>query len=70
MLGSLDVREPKGTRMNRTVPRNVLLTGALVAVLGLWFGLRSSETLGAYGDCIAAHGYGADAWAACDLEVR
>ena len=56
--------------MNRTVPRNVLLTGALVAVLGLWFGLRSSETLGNYGDCIAAHGYGGDAWAACDLEVR
>ena len=56
--------------MNRTVPRNVVLTGCLVAVLGLWFGLRSTDTLVAYGDCLAAHGYGGDAWRACDLEVR
>ncbi|HEX8570477.1 MAG TPA: hypothetical protein VF699_11230 [Caulobacteraceae bacterium] len=56
--------------MQRTLPRNVVLTGCLVAVLGLWFGLRTSPTLAAYGDCLAAHGYGSQAVSVCDLEVR
>ena len=55
--------------MNRTVPRNVLLMGGLVAVLGLWFGLQTTDTLVAYGDCVSAHGMG-EAWRVCDLEVR
>jgi hypothetical protein len=55
--------------MNRTVPRNVLLTGALVAILGLWFGLQATDTLADYGNCVSAHGIG-DGWRACDLEVR
>ena len=54
--------------MQRTLPRNVVLMGALVAALGLWFGVRSSGTLAAYGDCVAAHGQ--DAFSACDLEIR
>ena len=56
--------------MERAVPREVLILAALVAVLGLWFGLRASPTLVAFDDCLAAHGYGADAWRDCDLEVR
>ena len=59
-----------GDRMQRALPRNVVLTGCLVAVLGLWFGLRTSPMLADYGDCLAAHGYGGQAFAACDLEVR
>ena len=56
--------------MERTLPpRNVLLTGALVAVLGLWFGLQSSATLVSYGDCLSAHGVG-DGLRVCSLEVR
>ena len=56
--------------MQRTFPREVLILACLVAALGLWFGLRASPTLAAYGDCLSAHGYGGDAWRACDLEVR
>ena len=56
--------------MQRTIPRNVVMTGCLIAVLGLWFGARTSPTLAAYGDCLSAHGFGGDALAVCDLEVR
>ena len=56
--------------MERSVPREVMILALLVAVLGLFFGLRASPTLVAYDDCLSAHGYGADAWRACDLEVR
>ena len=56
--------------MQRTLPRNVMLTGCLVAVLGLWFGLQASPTLAAYGDCLSAHGLNGQALAVCDLEVR
>ena len=48
----------------------MVLTGTLVAVLGLWFGLRTSPMLADYGNCLAAHGYGAQAVQVCDLEVR
>jgi len=56
--------------MQRTLPRNVVLMGGLVAMLGLWFGLQTSPMLADYGDCLAAHGYGGQAFGACDLEVR
>ena len=56
--------------MQRTLPRNVVLMGCLVAALGLWFGLQTSPVLADYGDCLAAHGYGSAAVAACDLGLR
>ena len=59
-----------GDPMQRTLPRNVVLTGLLVAVLGLWFGLQTSPMLADYGNCLSAHGYGRQALAVCDLEVR
>ena len=56
--------------MQRSVPREVMILAGLVAVLGLWFGLMASPTLVEYDNCLSAHGYGADAWRACDLAVR
>jgi hypothetical protein len=56
--------------MERTLPRNVMLMGGLVAMLGLWFGLQTSPMLADYGNCLAAHGYGARAVGACDLTLR
>ena len=56
--------------MERSIPRKVVLLACLVAVLGMWIGLRAANGLMDFDDCLAAQGYTEEAWRICDLEVR